>query len=429
MHDLNNLRAPEEISTRLVSPVSYNNPDQVHRDLSWLRMNAPISLINAPNIDPFWCVSRHSDILEIERRPDVFRNGDRSTVLIARPMIDAVMGLTGSPHLVRSMVNMDGGEHRQFRSLAQPWFTPANVRKLTETIRAIARTHVDRMIARDGECDFVADVALHYPLHVIMSILGVPEADEGRMLTLTQQLFGARDPELSRKSEAMSDPATAIGIFQSVLGDFYGYFSEISSARREEPTGDFATVIANAVIGGRPITDREANDMYILVATAGHDTTSASTSGAMWALAQRPHLLDQIKERPSLIPALVEEAIRWVTPVKHFMRTAAADCEINGHQFRSGDWIMLSYMSANRDESVFSDPFEFRVDRSSNQQVAFGYGPHVCVGQHLAKLEMTILFEELLPRIRTLELNGEGAWTQSNFVSGPKRLPIRFSPA
>lgn len=169
--------------------------------------------------------------------------------------------------------------------------------------------------------------------------------------------------------------------------------------------------------------------MYILVATAGHDTTSASTSGAMWALAQRPHLLDQIKERPSLIPALVEEAIRWVTPVKHFMRTAAADCEINGHQFRSGDWIMLSYMSANRDESVFSDPFEFRVDRSSNQQVAFGYGPHVCVGQHLAKLEMTILFEELLPRIRTLELNGEGAWTQSNFVSGPKRLPIRFSPA
>lgn len=421
------LQAPPEISARIVSPAAYADPDQLHRDFIWLRENMPISFVEVPGVDRFWFVSRHRDILDIERRPDLFRNGDRSTVLIARPMLEAVEHLTGSPHLIRSMVNMDGAEHRQFRSLAQPWFSPANVKKLTGAIRGIARTHVDRMLARGGECDFVADVALHYPLNVIMSILGVPEADESRMLLLTQQLFGARDPELSRKSEAMSDPASAIGIFQSVLADFYQYFSQITAARREHPTDDFASVIANAVIDGQPIQDREANDMYILVATAGHDTTSASTSGAIWALAQRPELLEQVKQQPALIPALVDEAIRWATPVKHFMRTAVADCEINGHRFRSGDWILLSYMSANRDEEVFPNPFEFRLDRSSNQQLAFGYGPHVCVGQYLARLEMTVLFEELLPRLGSLELNGEGAWTQANFVSGPKRLPIRFS--
>ncbi len=416
-----------EISSRIVNPASYAEPAQLHRDLAWLRSNKPIAKIVAPGVDPFWLVSKHKDIMEIERQSAIFSNGSRSTVLIGSAMLAAVENEMGCPHLTRTMVNMDGVEHRNYRSLVQSWLMPGNVKKLSNDIREIARVQVDRMLDHDGECDFVADVALHYPLHVIMSILGVPEEDEQRMLLLTQQLFGARDPELSRKADAMADPSSAIKVFRAVIADFHEYFSALTAKRRAEPSDDLATVIANAVIDGQQIDEKAANDFYMLVATAGHDTTSASTAGAIWALAERPDLLARVKADPELIPALVEEAIRWVTPVKHFMRTAMSDHVVDGHEFKAGDWIMLSYMSANRDKDEFSDPFEFRLDRAGNKQIAFGFGPHVCVGQHLARLEMRILFEELLPRIRNLEVAGDTAWTQSNFISGPKRLPVRFS--
>ena len=426
-NETQDLAAPAEMAARLVNPASFGDPATLHAARAWLRGHQPVSLVDTAGVDPFWLVSRHGDIMEIERQPDIFRNGDLSTVLIGSPMLKAVENATGCPHLTRNMVNMDGAEHRAYRSLVQSWFMPGNVKKLTDDIREIARAHVDRMMGLGGECDFVADVALHYPLHVIMSILGVPEEDEQRMLMLTQQLFGARDPELSRKADAMADPDTAIKVFGAVVADFHAYFSNITANRRAEPRDDLATIIANAMIDGKPIDERAANDFYILVATAGHDTTSASTAGAIWALAERPALLAEVKANPDLIPALVDEAIRWVTPVKHFMRAVARDHEVNGHQYKAGDWVMLSYMSANRDEAVFDDPFEFRLDRPANKQIAFGYGPHLCVGQHLARLEMKTLFEELLPRIESLEIAGEPAWTQATLVSGPKRLPIRFT--
>lgn len=174
------------------------------------------------------------------------------------------------------------------------------------------------------------------------------------------------------------------------------------------------------------MAERETNDYYVLVATAGHDTTSASTAGAMWALAERPDLLEQVQVNPELISKVVDEAIRWTTPVKHFMRTATQDYVLRGQTIRKGDWLMLSYLSGNRDEEIFDSPFEFRLDRDPTKQVAFGYGVHVCLGQHLARLEMRILLEELLPHIKSLRLAGTPAWSQSTFVSGPKRLPIQF---
>ena len=165
---------------------------------------------------------------------------------------------------------------------------------------------------------------------------------------------------------------------------------------------------------------------YIIVATAGHDTTSSSTAGAMWALAQNPGELAKVKADLSLIPGLVDESIRWTTPVKTFMRTATADTEFEGRRFRKNDWLMLCYASGNRDEAVFPDPDQFRVDRKPNKHLAFGYGAHLCLGQHLAKMEMRILWEELLPRLSELELDGTPAMSESLFVNGPKRLPIRF---
>lgn len=420
-------RAPGDIARTITDSRQYGSPQDVHDALKWLREHQPVSLVQTEQFEPFWLISRHQDVLDIERQANLFHNGDRSTVLVPKDMLEAVQGATGSPHLTRSVVNMDGREHRMYRSLTQSWFMPGNVKKLTEKLRGIARAHVERMLAHGGECDFVSDVALHYPLHVVMEILGVPEEDEARMLVLTQQLFGARDPELSRQADAMADPAKGLAVFQSVLGDFNRYFTALTADRRANPRGDLATVIANAVIEGKHIAEHEANSYYVLVATAGHDTTSASTSGAVWALAERPELLAEIQANPGLIPGLVDEAIRWTTPVKHFMRTAAEDIQLRGQQIKAGDWLMLSYLSANRDEDVFSAPFEFNPRREPNAQVAFGFGPHVCLGQHLARLEMQILLEELLPRLRSLELAGPPAWTQSTFVSGPKRLPIRFT--
>jgi cytochrome P450 len=279
-----------------------------------------------------------------------------------------------------------------------------------------------------GECDFVQQVALHYPLHVIMTILGVPESDEPRMLKLTQELFGAADPELGRPgggapvAGAPEEPQMDFG----VIIDFSNYFRALSEDRRKTPTDDLASIIANSQIDGQPISDLEAMSYYIIVAAAGHDTTSSSVGGAMWALAERPKELAKVRADLSLIPGLVDESIRWTTPVKTFMRTATQDTEVAGRPVKQNDWIMLCYASGNRDEAVFEAPDEFHVDRKPNKHLAFGYGAHLCLGQHLAKMEMRILWEEMLPRLKSVELAGTPALSEAVFVNGPKRLPIRF---
>jgi len=264
-----------------------------------------------------------------------------------------------------------------------------------------------------------------------MEIMGVPEEDEPRMLMLTQELFGAADPELGRKADETTLDAKGGGqrIDMGVITDFFNYFNALSAKRRAEPRDDLASVIANSQIDGQPISELEAMSYYIIVATAGHDTTSSSTAGALWALAERPGELAKLKADPSLIPGLVDESIRWTTPVKTFMRTAAEDVEFAGRQLKKGDWMMLCYASGNRDEAVFDDPFEFRVDRSPNKHLAFGYGAHLCLGQHLAKMEMRILWEELIPRLKSLELAGQPAMSQAVFVNGPKHLPVAFEMA
>jgi cytochrome P450 len=334
----------------------------------------------------------------------------------------------GSPHLLRTLVQMDAPDHPKYRALTQGWFMPTNLKGLEARIRVIARAAVDKMAALGTECDFVKEVALHYPLHVIMTILGVPEADEPRMLKLTQELFGAADPELGRQTDSAplklgrGEQEMDFG----VIIDFSNYFRALSEDRRKNPTDDLATIIANSKVDGQSISDLEAMSYYIIVAAAGHDTTSSSTAGAMWALAERPGEFAKLKADPSLIPGLVDESIRWTTPVKTFMRTATADTEFAGRQLKKNDWIMLCYASGNRDESVFEDPDAFRVDRKPNRHLAFGYGAHLCLGQHLAKMEMRILWEEMIPRLKSVELAGEPAMSEAVFVNGPKRLPIRF---
>ena len=421
-------RIPQSRAETLVLPGAYAD-GRIHETYRWLRANEPLGVAEIEGVDPFWVVTRHEDILEVSRQNDLFHNGDRSPTLIGQEgdrKVREMMG--GSPHLLRTLIHMDAPDHPKYRALTQGWFMPQSLRRLEDQIRLIAKGAVEKMAAKVGKdgvgrCDFVSEVALHYPLHVIMSIMGVPEEDEPRMLKLTQELFGASDPELGRDGDK---PMEERDFDFGVIIDFSNYFRALSETKRAHPTEDLASLIANSTIDGQPISDLEAMSYYIIVATAGHDTTSSSTAGAMWALAENPGELAKVKADPSLIPSLVDESIRWTTPVKTFMRTATADAEFAGRHMKKGDWLMLCYASGNRDEAVFDDPQAFRVDRKPNRHLAFGYGAHLCLGQHLAKMEMRILWEELLPRLSDLSLDGAPAMSESVFVNGPKRLPIRF---
>jgi cytochrome P450 len=258
-----------------------------------------------------------------------------------------------------------------------------------------------------------------------MSILGVPDEDEPMMLRLTQEYFGNNDAELNRGKAAMT-PLEAEQAVTQVVAEFNDYFRKVSEDRRRHPTDDLASVIANSKIDGAPIADVDAMGYYITVAFAGHDTTSSSVAGAIWGLCEFPERLAEVRSNPSLIPNLVDEGVRWTSPIHQFVRRAATDCEVRGQKVRKGDWVVLLFPSGNRDEEIFDKPFEFRVDRSPSRQMGYGYGAHVCLGQHLARMEMAIFFEELLPRLEKIELAGTPRRTITNFVGGPKALPVRF---
>lgn len=418
---------PADIAATVVDPKAYADGKRIDEAFRWLRKEAPFEVAHVEGVDPFWVVTRHADILSIERQNDLFHNGDRSAVMTtieADRRVREMMG--GSPHLVRSLVQMDNPDHFNYRRLTQAWFLPQNLRDLEARIREIARGFIDRMAAHGDRCDFARDVAFLYPLHVIMEVLGVPECDEARMLKLTQELFGSQDPDVNRSGQRVDDVETGLAHLQATVMDFMTYFNAMTEDRRRNPRNDLASVIANGAVAGQPLGHLEAMSYYIIAATAGHDTTSNTTAGAMWALAESPQEFRKVKNDLSLIPSMVEESIRWETPVKHFMRTATDNTEFAGRKIAKGDWLMLCYPSGNRDEAVFNDPFTFKADRTPNKHVAFGYGAHICLGQHLARMEMRVLWEELLPRLESVELDGEPRRTEANFVCGPKAVPIRF---
>lgn len=417
---------PQDIANTIVDPRAYAAEKPIDEAFKFLRKEMPLEQAQPEGFAPFWAVTKQADILAVEKQNDLFHNGDLATTLVNIDVDQKVRQLMGgSPHLVRSLVQMDNPDHIAYRRLTQAWFLPQNLKKLDGRIKDISKAFVNRMVDMNGQCDFARDVAFLYPLHVIMEILGVPEADEPRMLKLTQELFGSQDPDLNRTGREVTFEE-GMAAMQETIGDFINYFNAITEDRRAHPTGDLSSVIANGQIDGHPLDHFAAMSYYIIAASAGHDTTSNTTAAGMWALAERPDLFKRLKADPSLIPAFIEETIRWATPVKHFMRSATADAEVGGRKIAKGDWMMLCYPSGNRDEEVYADPFEFNIDRPNNKHVAFGYGAHVCIGQHLARLEMRYFWEEILRRVESVELAGTPQNSVSNFVCGPKSVPVRY---
>ena len=404
-------RIMDEAARVFADPQAYADEAKLHAALTHLRANAPVSWVDVPDYRPFWAITKHADIMDIERANTLFTNSPR-------PVLATIEGDEQQAAIgVSTLIHMDDPQHRAVRAIGADWFRPKAMRALKVRIDELAKRFVDHMLEAGPECDFVQEVAVNYPLYVIMSMLGIPESDFPRMLKYTQELFGSEDAEFQRGTTKEEQMVVLLEMFQ--------YFNELTASRRENPTEDLASAIANAMIDGEPLSDIDTVSYYLIIATAGHDTTSATIAGGLHALIENPDQRDRLRANMDLMPLATEEMIRWVTPVKEFMRTAREDTTVRGVPIAKGESVLLSYASANRDEDVFDEPFRFDVGRDPNKHNAFGYGVHFCLGAALARMEVNSFFTELVPRLESIELTGDPAHIATIFVGGLKHLPIR----
>ncbi|MBH0118736.1 cytochrome P450 [Rhodococcus sp. CX] len=425
---------PDAVARRIVLPEGHRDNDELFEAYRWLRENNPLGRAVVEGYDPLWLVSKHDDIMEIERQPDIFTSAGGENKGSVNPILANQAGdeftksiNNGSLRILETLTYLDPPEHTEIKDIAVDWFRPTNLAKWETTIRDLAKASVARLLETDGRIDFVKDFALYYPLHVIMSLFGVPEEDEPRMMALTQEFFGTADPDAIREDVEPLTPDAAAKQWVATIQDFYAYFERLLQDRRANPRDDLATIISLARDkNGDYYPNEVAYGWFIAIATAGHDTTSSTLAGGILELGRNPDQLAKVKADLSLAPHLVNESLRWASPVKHFMRQATQDYTLRGRDIKKGDRFMLLYQSGNRDAEVIPDPDRFDITRRPNKHIAFGYGPHMCIGQHLAKLELRIMFEELLPHIESLQLVDDTKMIQTNFVGGLKNMPVKI---
>ena len=397
---------------RLIDPQAYSERGYPHAEWKQLRQQ-PLGYFDAEGWQSFWAIVKHADVIEVSKQPERFLNAPGMTIIRKREE-----SAQGSFMQMRTIINMDQPDHRKYRKVASPWFTPRALGRLDPLLKATARQLVDSL-GREGECDFIQTVASIHPLRVIARILGVPERDEPFILKITNELFGAEDPEFQRSDDFL-ELRKALGM------DFFDYFTKLLEDRRRAPQDDLISVIANARIDGQPMGVMETMGYCLITFTAGHETTSGGIGGGMLALLEHPEQRARLARRPELTARAVDELIRYVTPVNHMVRTAAEDYPLRGSRIRKGDKLVIFYASANRDEEVFEAPDELRLDRDPNPHLAFGVGEHFCLGSHLARKTTGSLLAELVPRLEHVELAGAPQRTASNLVPGLKHLPIRY---
>jgi len=375
--------------------------------------------VEAEGFTPFLAVLRHADIASIERDDALWHNTSRSVLQPDAISVEA-MQEAGIPE-PRSLVQLDGAQHRDYRHVTNDLFKPAAVGHLQPKVDEIADSFIQRLRDLGGECDFARDIVQPYTLKVVMEIFGVPEEDRPLMLDLTQGLFGAADPEF------MGDASDPFGSMKNSVTKFMAYFDALTADRQKCPTGDLASVIANGMPGGCPMGEAERLWYYIIMATAGHDTTSFALSTGMEALLRHPDQLWALHGDPDLTLNATEEIIRWATPVRHFLRYATQPTSVAGVDVAEGDRVMLVYPSANRDEAMFDAPDTFDIRRpNANRMLSFGYGTHFCLGAQVARREVRTMLSRLLPQLDSIEAAGPAEWVAANFVSGVKHLPISY---
>lgn len=404
----------------LIHPMNYGVAGQPHELWKHLRENEPVFRCEVDGYEPFWAITKHADIIDISGKPHIFSNA-KGPVIMTDEQEAAQAGEGAAFANMRTIIEMDPPEHRDFRKVASGFFTPRSITQLDDIVTECAKEQVDKL-GDEGECDFVELIAQRHPLRVLATLLGIEREDEEKVLKLTQQLFAFDDPDLQRPGEDRGKASVELGL------EFYNLFNAIIEDRRANPREDLASMLANArLANGEMMGPLETFGYYLIVFTAGHDTTRNAISGGMSALLDNPKQLDLLCKNPDLAKSTVEEIVRWTSPVNYMRRNLLEDAEIRGVKIPKGDDLVLYYGSANRDADAFERPYEFDITRHPNRHLGFGTGEHFCLGAHVARLSARALFLELANRLESAEHGSEAA-TQidSSFVVGLKTLPMKY---
>jgi cholest-4-en-3-one 26-monooxygenase len=406
--------APAKLDPSRLDPISsqhYERNGYPYAEWAWLRKNDPVAWIEHPDYDPFWAITKHADVIELSKQPALLQNGPRLAVFSNK--IPAPPEST-----VRHLLNMDPPDHGKYRNVSSKQFTPRSVRALEEKVERITKEMLDDA-AEKPHGDFVADVSARITIAVIAEMLGVPRADWHLLFRWTNEVIAPEDPEFQRDGDTESTvDAARIELFQ--------YFDAMSRDRRKAPQDDIVSVVANGTVDDRPLDPVELLSYYFLLVVAGNETTRNAMTGGMLAFLENPGEWEKLRANAALVDPAVEEVVRWVTPVIQFCRTTNRDYALRGRTIRAGQSACLFYPSANRDEDVFDEPDRFRIDRQPNRHIAFGVGEHVCLGAHLARLELRCAFGALRERLVSAELSGPVERARSSFVGGIKRAPMRW---
>ena len=403
----------------LVDPAAYAENGAPHGTWARLRRESPVHHCAPAGFEPFWAITKHADVAAISKQPNLF-SSEPGIVVLGDHQLKAREG--SGLGAMKIIIEMDPPDHVAYRKVTSAWFTPRAITRLDQAMEESARRIFDDLAGSDGEgvCDWANDVAVRHPLTILSTVLGLTPEQEPKVLELTNQLFASDDPDLQREGEDYNERTVALG------AEIFGFFEKIIADRRAHPTDDLATIIANAQIDGEPMGPMETFGYYLIIFTAGHDTTKNAIAGMMQQMLQNPDQLSQLRAHPELTDSAVDEVVRWTAPVNYMKRTALADTVVGGQKIAKGDFLAMFYGSANRDEEVFADPFAFRIDRNPNPHLGFGIGEHFCLGAHMAKRSIRALISEMARRLESAALAGEVKEIQSSFVIGPKQLPVSY---
>jgi cytochrome P450 len=400
--------------SELINPERYRSKGYPHAEWAYLRKYQPVFRVECAGVSPFCAITKAADIIAISREPSLWASAPRFAIFPRDPGEH----VPANPLLLKHLVNMDPPQHGIYRSLLSRQFTPRSLQTRHSDIEQLTRNVLDD-VATESRCDFVTDVAAKIPLAVIAQMFGVPRHDWNRLFEWTNQIAGRDDPEFQKNGGSeQTYSAAALQAFE--------YFTAMVEDRRKRPTGDLVSVLANATIDGRQVPPLELMSYLLMLIVAGNETTRNAISGGLLALIENPEQFARIKREPSIVDSAVEEILRWTSPGIQFARTATRDTEIRGQKITAGEAVCLFYPSANRDEDIFEQPFDFDIGRSPNPHLAFGISEHFCLGSNLARLELRVVFGHLARRLEEVELTGPVERLRSSFVGGIKHMPIRF---
>jgi cytochrome P450 len=405
----------QQVALDLVDATRYARDGYPHETWRRLRAETPVARFAPEGYEPFWAITKHADILEIAKQPLRFSSVQGIT-------LRAVGARIPPSELV---VMLDPPRHGPMRRVANPGFTPRAVRARRPEIERVAVEILGSAAPAGaaGDFDFVEQVAAPFPLAVVASVLGVPDDDWPRLLRWTNEVIGRQDAEYRQPGETPGQTA------KRARGEVHTYFRHLIDQRRREPRDDLVTELTRGEIDGAPLTEEQLVLYCELLIEAGNETTRNAITGGLLAFCEHRDEWEKLRERPDLLPDGVEEILRWVSPISHFTRTATEDCVVRGEKIRAGEQVALYFASANRDEDVFEQPFEFRVDRRPNPHLAFGFGEHFCMGAQIARVELEVIFRLLLERLDSFEVSGPVERLSSIVNGSIKHLPLRYRMA